>query len=209
MSRRTWTTGEASLDFPDPFWGFLQVITDRWQEQVHVSPWQVVFPGAKPMARTLVRWRDETVGDVTAAVALCPGQESEIDWGMVAESERDWSPRAVPPWIMLGFEGEGFCDPSGAYLSAEPAILPVDYNPGSRELLEAMVAGLGSPHRSTGLLIVAVSGTKSARKADHVGTVHWPGVLSVALVSDAPRLPSPPRYASPSAGASRRLDFLR
>ncbi|MFI6883775.1 hypothetical protein [Streptosporangium canum] len=187
MTRRIWTAGEANLGFAEPFWGFVQVVSEQWQPSVDLLPWQVAFVDGVPTACTLARWQDEVAGDVTVAIALRPGGESEVDWGMVADAERDWVAHAVPPWIMLGFEGDGFCDPSGAYLSRQPATLPVDTSPGSRELVEAMVAGFASPARTTGLLAVTVDSRKTAERVGHIGAVNWPGVLSLIFVSEAGR----------------------
>ncbi|MET9250275.1 hypothetical protein [Nonomuraea sp. NPDC003709] len=200
MPSRTWMTGEASLSL---FWDFLAGVTRDWRTEFDVPPWRVDFEKV-PTACTVARYQDPSAGKVTVGVALRPGQESEIEWGMVGEAEHGWTCRSAAPWARLGFIGEGFCDASGAYLDEQPAVLPVDFSPSRRDLLEAMMRGFNDPHRSTGLLVVAVSGRKSAEKAGHVDAVCWPGVLSVALVTDEGRavlnrlLPSEP---IPAGGA--------
>ncbi|MFF0250852.1 hypothetical protein [Streptosporangium sandarakinum] len=188
MTRRIWTAGEANLGFSEPFWGLLQEVSEQWRERLDLLPWQVTFADGLPTACTLARWHDEVVGEVLAAIALRPGGESEVDWGVVADAERQWVAHAVPPWVMLGFAGEGFCDPSGALLSEHPSTLPIEpTDRRSSELVEAMVTGFNSPARTTGLLVVTVDSRKTAERIDQIMAVHWPGVLTVAFISESGR----------------------
>ncbi|WP_344976730.1 hypothetical protein [Streptosporangium fragile] len=123
------------------------MVSEHWRQRVGLLPRQVAFADGVPTACTLARWHDEVVGDTTVAIALRPGQESEVDRGTVADAERDWVAHATPPWIVPGFSGEGFCDPSGAFSSAEPPGCRSAPAPVRMSLVQATVAGFAGPAR--------------------------------------------------------------
>ncbi|RFU39300.1 hypothetical protein DZF91_23135, partial [Actinomadura logoneensis] len=185
--------------------------------------------GADPprlVARTTARWSDPAAGAVRAAIVLRDSPRGLVEWGVAAHAERGWTHRAVPPCVRLGIDRQHICDSGGLPVTGEPLkLFPVDGvapDEGIEDDRLTLVAGsLEHPDRSVGVLVVSLDSRKALTSIDTLFRVHWPGLLSVAVVIEPGRrvlaglLPERAvpvggaRYFGPSGNAEDDTTFTR
>ncbi|MEV5571844.1 hypothetical protein AB0L06_17495 [Spirillospora sp. NPDC052269] len=161
------------------------------------------------VARTTARWSDPAAGAVRAAIVLRDSPRGLVEWGVAAHAERGWTHRAVPPCVRLGIDRQHICDSGGLPVTGEPLkLFPLDGVPpddGAEDERLALVAGsLGHPERSVGVLVVSLDSRKALSSIDTLFRVHWPGLLSVAVVIEPGRRVLAgllPERAVPAGGA--------
>ncbi|MFC4910102.1 hypothetical protein [Actinomadura gamaensis] len=167
--------------------------------------------GGRPrlIARTTARWSDPAAGTVQAAVVLRDSPRGLVEWGVAAHAERGWTHRAVPPCVRLGIDRQHICDSGGLPVTGEPLkLFPLDGVPADDAAEDerlALVAGsLEHPERSVGVLVVSLDSRKALASIDTLFRVHWPGLLSVAVVIEQGRRVLAgllPERAIPAGGA--------
>ncbi|RMI41063.1 hypothetical protein, partial [Actinomadura harenae] len=180
-----------------------------------IRPWRFdreEGAGADPprlVARTTARWSDPAAGAVRAAVVLRDSPRGLVEWGVAAHAERGWTHRAVAPCVRLGIDRQHICDSGGLPVTGEPLkLFPLDGvqpDDGAEDERLALVAGsLGHPERSVGVLVVSLDSRKALSSIDTLFRVHWPGLLSVAVVIEPGRRVLAgllPERAIPAGGA--------
>ncbi|MCP2339339.1 hypothetical protein [Actinomadura rupiterrae] len=144
------------------------------------------------VARTTARWSDPVAGAVRAAIVLRDSPRGLVEWGVAAHAERGWTHRAVPPCVRLGIDRQHICDSGGLPVTGEPLkLFPLDGVPPDEaaedERLVLVAGSLEHAERSIGVLVVSLDSRKALASIDTLFRVHWPGLLSVAVVIEPGR----------------------